>query len=60
MDKEFCKPRSYKSLSSSETISEFSEEKNQANESSDQNNSQDVYVQLVESFHNLLKEYNIV
>ena len=60
MDQEFCKPRSYKSLSSSETISELSEEKNQANESSDQNNSQDVYVQLVESFHNLLKEYNIV
>ena len=57
MDQEFCKPRSYKSLSSSETISE---QKNQANESSDQNNSQDVYVQLVESFHNLLKEYNIV
>ena len=60
MDKEFRKPRSYKSLSSSETISEISLQKFQANESSDQNNSQDFYVQLVESFQNLLKEINLL
>ena len=54
MDQEFCKPRSYKSLSSSETISEI------VSEDENQTNSQDFYVQLVESFHNLLKEYNIV
>ena len=60
MDKEFRKPRSYKSLSSSETISQISEEKNQANESSDQTYSEDFYVQLVESFHNLLKEHRLM
>lgn len=52
MDSEFCKPRSYKSLSSSETVSIVVKE--EANDLEDRQD--DIYVQLVESFKNLLSE----
>lgn len=56
MDSEFYKPRCYKSLSSSETVSNITPINSKDIKNSDELKEEDIYVQLVESFKNLLSE----